>query len=78
VAELVEVGARFAMPERARLGSAFLPTMASTRGCVLVMQCIVVIDPCTMPRFSLMTLIGGAMQFVVPRVPTAGHVRHQL
>ena len=42
-----------------------MPTMASTSGCVLVMQCIVVMEPCTMPMFSLMTLIGGAMQFVV-------------
>mmetsp|Transcript_22242 Transcript_22242/g.48867 ORF Transcript_22242/g.48867 Transcript_22242/m.48867 type:complete len:316 (-) Transcript_22242:3-950(-) len=65
VADPVEVGARLIRPARARRRSDFLLLQASTNVWVLVTLCTVVMQPCLIPRFSLMTLTTGARQFVV-------------
>lgn len=49
----------------ARLKSLFLVLGASTMVWVLVRLCTVVMQPCTMPNFSWMTLTTGARQLVV-------------
>ena len=65
VALPVDVGARLSMPERLRRRSFFFWLGMSTSDCVPVILCTVVIIPETMPSFSCMTLITGAMQLVV-------------
>lgn len=65
VALPVEVGARLQRAERARRRSVFLVLGASTMVCVLVTLWMVVMQPCTMPSCSWMTLTTGARQLVV-------------
>ena len=65
LAEPVDVGQRFDMPERARRRSVFFTLGASSSICVLVTLCTVVIEPCSMPSARWMTCTTGARQLVV-------------